>query len=84
LRPLYRGIGLGQKLISLLMEFLRVSDYSYCFLYTLPELKNAIALYEKNGFEFTEENLSMELGKPVLLKQYVIKLNHKVASLFNN
>lgn len=48
--PECRGIGLGKKLLLLLMDQARKRNYKKCYLETLERMQAAIALYQKNGF----------------------------------
>ncbi|HEX4851920.1 MAG TPA: GNAT family N-acetyltransferase [Puia sp.] len=66
----YRGIGLGQKLMSLYMEFLRKQPFQSSFLWTTQELKAAAHLYQKFGFRLKEEKESSAFGKNVIEQRY--------------
>src|SRR5690554_4280023 len=55
IKPEYRGIGLGNKLILLFMEFARECKYKNVYLWTTHELEKASHLYKKFGFQLTEE-----------------------------
>ncbi len=46
-----RGLGLGKMMIEKCMETAVELGYTKMYLETLPELKNAVHLYEKVGFE---------------------------------
>lgn len=52
LAPDVRGKGLGKKLISLCMEAARNMGYQQIYLESMPELKRALNVYEKIGFEY--------------------------------
>jgi ribosomal protein S18 acetylase RimI-like enzyme len=65
LKPEYRGIGLGKKLMNLYMEFLKSSGYTSSFLWTTNELPAAAHLYKQHGFQLTEEKESTVFGKPL-------------------
>jgi ribosomal protein S18 acetylase RimI-like enzyme len=65
LKPEYRGIGLGKKLMNLYMEFLKSSGYTSSFLWTTNELPSAAHLYKQHGFHLTEEKESTAFGKPL-------------------
>ncbi|MEJ0032814.1 MAG: GNAT family N-acetyltransferase [Bacteroidota bacterium] len=43
----YRGIGLGKKLMSMYMEFLRSRNYKSSYLWTTDELFAAAGIYKK-------------------------------------
>src|SRR5690554_2977815 len=47
IKPEYRGIGLGNKLMQLFMELTRKSNYKHSFLWTTNELEKAAHLYKK-------------------------------------
>jgi ribosomal protein S18 acetylase RimI-like enzyme len=66
----YRGIGLGKKLMSLYMEFLRSRNYKSSYLWTTNELPAAAALYKKAGFRLTEEKESTAFGKDLKEQRY--------------
>jgi putative acetyltransferase len=48
--PIARGKGLGTKLISICLEKAKEFGFKSCYLETLPYMKAAVKLYEKNGF----------------------------------
>jgi len=76
LAPEYRGIGLGKKLMSLYMDFLKQAGYTSSYLWTTSELPAAISLYKKYGFILTEEKPSeAAFGKPVVEQRYELKVN---------
>jgi len=58
LLPSARGIGLGKMLMNTCIDFARKSGYKQIYLETMPELKQAIGLYKKIGFQ----RLSAPLG----------------------
>ncbi len=58
LLPEARGIGLGRKLIEQCLEKANENGFQQIYLETLPELKLAVKVYEKFGFEY----LSAPLG----------------------
>jgi GNAT superfamily N-acetyltransferase len=66
----YRGIGLGRKLMSLYMEFLRSCGYKSSYLWTTDELSAAATLYKREGFKLTEEKASTAFGKPLKEQRY--------------
>jgi putative acetyltransferase len=53
--PETRGIGLGRRLLLLLMDEARKRDYRKCYLETLDRMWRANELYQKNGFQLLEE-----------------------------
>lgn len=53
----FRGNGYGQTLLQKCMEEARKQGYKKMYLESMPELKNAISMYEKNGFQFISNSL---------------------------
>jgi GNAT superfamily N-acetyltransferase len=75
-RPEYRGIGLGKRLMELFMEFLVQCNYRSAYLWTVDELPAAAALYRRHGFRLTEEKPSAPFfGKPLREQRYDLVLN---------
>ncbi|HEX6224833.1 MAG TPA: GNAT family N-acetyltransferase [Chryseolinea sp.] len=70
LEPEYRGIGLGKRMISLYMDFLRSRKYKASYLWTTHELFAAAALYRREGFQLTEEKESTAFGKKLKEQRY--------------
>ncbi|TFG73384.1 MAG: N-acetyltransferase [Anaerolineales bacterium] len=70
IRPEYRGIGLGNKLMELYMEFFYRCGYKSSYLWTTHELDTAAHLYQKHGFKLTEEKESTAFGKHVVECKY--------------
>jgi putative acetyltransferase len=54
LRPEARGKGLGRQLIDQCLQFAKGSDYLQVYIETMPELKKAVTVYEKFGFEYLD------------------------------
>lgn len=52
LLPEARGTGLGRKLIEMNLEQAKSLGYAKVYLETMPELKLALKVYEKFGFEY--------------------------------
>lgn len=59
--PQARGLGIGKKLIQLCEKTAVSLGFENMYLESMPELKQAIALYEKQGFEY----LSASMGSSV-------------------
>ncbi|PWT72513.1 MAG: GNAT family N-acetyltransferase [Bacteroidetes bacterium] len=70
----YRGIGLGQKMMTLYMDFLRLQPRQSSFLWTTHDLTAAAHLYTKFGFALAEEKVSSAFGKKVIEQRYVYGL----------
>jgi len=75
LQPAYRGLGLGKKLMSLYMEFLKEAGYRSSYLWTTNELPAAAHLYSQNGFRLTEEKSSTTFGKLLKEQRYEVILS---------
>jgi putative acetyltransferase len=56
LLPVARGKGIGSLLMEKCLQFAREQGYKQCYLETMPELKDAIHLYEKTGFYYLERH----------------------------
>lgn len=52
LRPEARGKGLGKLLINKSLEFAKGYGYLQVYIETMPELKKAVSVYEKFGFDY--------------------------------
>lgn len=52
LLPQARGIGLGKLLIQKCIDFAKCEGYKNIYLETMPELKQALKIYEKSGFGY--------------------------------
>lgn len=75
IRPEYRGIGLGKRLMNLYMQFLHQVGYSSSYLWTTSDLATAASLYTRNGFILTEEKDSIAFGKPLKEQRYDLLLS---------
>ncbi len=74
LEPEYRGIGLGKKMMSLYMEYLKVKGYSSAYLWTTHEQQTAASLYMHYGFRLKEEKESTTFGKLLKEQRYELVL----------
>jgi peptidyl-dipeptidase Dcp len=74
IEPEYRGIGLGSKLMTLYMDFLRECGYRESYLWTTHELDTAAFLYKRVGFKLIEEKESSAFGKPLREQRYNLVL----------
>jgi peptidyl-dipeptidase Dcp len=68
--PAYRGVGLGNQLLKLFMDFAKACKYKGVYLWTTNELDKAHHLYQKFGFILREEKPSTEFGKPLIEQRY--------------
>lgn len=57
LRPAARGRGIGKQLISNCLQAARAAGYARVYLETMPELTQAIPLYEQLGFTYLPQAL---------------------------
>lgn len=57
LLPLARGTGIGATLMNKCMSKAKEIGFVSMYIETLPELKKAISVYEKFGFEYLEKPL---------------------------
>lgn len=74
LQPIYRGIGLGRKLMGEFMRHLKSKNYKHAYLWTTNEQEAAAYLYRKAGFTLTEEKNSTAFGKPLQEQRYDLYL----------
>jgi len=49
-RPDYRGRGIAQKMLDILVKFAKQKGYKKMLLHTYPIMENAMRFYKKNGF----------------------------------
>jgi peptidyl-dipeptidase Dcp len=61
LEPAYRGIGLGNKLLSLYMDFLKEKNYKSSYLLTTDELPASAHLYKNLDSGLQRRNFQMHL-----------------------
>ncbi len=50
-----RGKGIGAKMITICLEKAKDFGFEACYLETMPYMKAAQKLYQKNGFEYIDE-----------------------------
>jgi putative acetyltransferase len=50
LLPAFRGKGIARTIIENCLDFARKENYTHCYLETMPELVQAVKLYEYFGF----------------------------------
>jgi putative acetyltransferase len=56
----YRKKGIGRKLLEMSIESAKEMGYKQLYLESLPELGQAISLYEKQGFRFIDHKMGDE------------------------
>ncbi len=54
LEPHSRGLGLGKLLIDKCLDFAKTSGYQQVYIETMPELRKAVTVYEKFGFNYLD------------------------------
>lgn len=69
-----RGLGAGNKLINMAINFCREKKYKRVFLWTFSKLEAARHLYSKKGFQITETHENSEWGQPVLEERWDLDL----------
>lgn len=74
----YRGLGLGNQLLRLAIDFAKERDYRKIYLWTENELDVALHLYGKFGFQFAEKKVSTHFGKSVVELRLDLMLKDEV------
>jgi len=69
-RPEYRGIGIGRKLLNEALHFCKKRKYRAVFLWTTSELSAAQRLYTGAGFRRTKRRTHRIWGKTVTEERY--------------
>lgn len=72
--PLFRGTGLGKELLGRALDYCRANPYERVFLFTTDMQKQAIALYERAGFERTASEETEVWGMLLREERYELKL----------
>ncbi|MEW6082760.1 MAG: GNAT family N-acetyltransferase [Bacillota bacterium] len=72
--PVYRGAGLGSRLISEAVGFCRDSGFGSAYLLTTSDQQDAIAMYRRAGFRKTWENPVKAWGKDLVEERYDLVL----------
>ncbi len=68
-RPEFRGKGIARMLCERILEEAEKTGYREIYLDTLPELSDAIRLYEKLGFTYTDSYNDSPLERTVFMKK---------------
>jgi putative acetyltransferase len=74
LRPAFRGRGLGRYLLENVIERARAIGYEALYADTLPSMTDALALYERMGFERVEAYTSDPTPAAIYLRLNLLKL----------
>ena len=61
IRPEYRGMGLGKRLMQEFLEFFQACGYQKSFLLTTDGLDTAVHLYERYGYRLANSR-TMDIG----------------------
>lgn len=69
----YRHQGVGSKLVDMVIKFARENNCKKVWLWTQEELKPALSLYEKKGFELEGRIRKQFCGKDALLYGLIIE-----------
>lgn len=70
LKPNYRGLGLGTRLMKDFMDWTHRLNYESVYLWTTQEQVVATKLYKKFGFKLTEEVPSTKFGKSLIERKF--------------
>lgn len=76
LEPEYRGIGMGNELMRLFMNFVKEKGYKSVYLWTTNEQTAAINLYKRYGFRLTEEKKSNVFGKSLIEQRFDLQVEY--------
>lgn len=74
IEPLYRGIGLGKKLLNCALEFAKEKGYTSIYLDTTSDLQKAISLYQKVGFAKVSEKPNNSWCEGVMELEFAMEL----------
>ncbi len=72
--PVFRGMGLGRRLMEEALDYSRMNLYHRVFLWTFSELRDARHLYEMYGFSPTEEVTHTIWGRELTEERWDILL----------
>ena len=74
IEPYLRGLGAGNRLMQLALDFCRERRHKHVFLWTFSKLESARHLYGKNGFCITDTHENSEWGETVLEERWDLDL----------
>jgi GNAT superfamily N-acetyltransferase len=72
----HRGRGLGEQLMRTALDFCRSAGHRHVFLTTFAGLDAARALYERHGFELTEERPDRTWGVEMTEQRFDLRIIH--------
>ena len=71
--PEARGLGLGQRMLSTVMQYARDTGYKDMRLWTHRNHKAACALYGKHGWQQVEVERKRSFGQDVIVETYIYR-----------
>lgn len=74
LRPKYRGLGLGRRLLEAVMERASAMGYECLYADTLPTMTEALSLYQRTGFELVEAYSSSPTPGAIYMRKRLVML----------
>lgn len=77
IHPLFRGIGLGKRLLNKAIDYCKSMPYNNVFLMTTNEQQLAVEMYKKVGFQLTSSKKIEMWGACFLEQRYDMKLKSK-------
>jgi putative acetyltransferase len=73
LRPEYRGQGLAKRLLGAVIERATAMQYEWLYADTLPNMKEALSLYKRQGFESAEAYSDTPTLGAIYLKLHLVR-----------
>lgn len=73
--PMFRGTGIGKKLLNNALEYCQERKYKNLYLLTTDVQKKAITMYEKAGFTKTKSVESLQWGQVLVEERFDLKLS---------
>lgn len=74
LHPVFRGDGLGTKLLNEAIKYCKEKGYHQVFLETTEDQKTAIKMYKRAGFKKVREHENKAWGKDLVEQTYELNL----------
>ncbi|KFE99665.1 GCN5 family acetyltransferase [Chryseobacterium formosense] len=73
--PMFRGTGIGKKLLNTALDYCKDKKYKNLYLLTTSFQEKAIAMYEKVGFVKTESVESVQWGQLLVEERFDLTFN---------
>ncbi len=73
LRPEYRGQGLAKRLLGAVIERATAMQYEWLYADTLPNMKEALSRYKRQGFESAEAYSDTPTLGAIYLKLHLVR-----------